>query len=122
MKDAHDLQTHIEQVRLEEGVSTLDRVSKLKYESMRIGSNVVFFSRADLGKKETITNGAVYSVTFRDRRKLFDVPIKQNWARDQNFRKTPQVESRFCLDGELPKTVLASYLRLVFPVALFDEV
>ena len=43
---------------------TVDRVSKLKNESMRIISNALFFGRASLGMKKATTSVAVAALFF----------------------------------------------------------
>ena len=87
----HALSTYIPascRLRLVVSVEKYDRISNLKYESIRIDSKIVVFTRAHSDKKEMRDGPGSHVKFFEEHCTFPEVVSHEMWARDQKFRFT----------------------------------
>ena len=68
-----------------EAVELYNRVSNLKYGSVRIDSKTVVFIRANPGKKETTDGSSSHVIFFRDRCAFSEVVSCEKWHVTKNL-------------------------------------
>ena len=72
-------------MHVSKGGGTTSRVSNLKYESVRIDSKTLVFTRANPGKKETTDGSGSHVIFFWDQCALPKMISYEKMARDQNL-------------------------------------